>query len=45
MQRFQEKNGSTICRELKGVDTGNPLRSCPGCLEDAIELAQEILEL
>lgn len=45
MKRFEEKNGSTICRELKGVDTGTPLRSCPGCLEDAVELAQEILKL
>lgn len=36
---FREKNGSTVCRELKGVGTdGGPLRSCPGCIDDAIDL-------
>jgi C_GCAxxG_C_C family probable redox protein len=36
--QFREKNGSTICRELKGMDTGEPLRSCSGCIQDAVEL-------
>lgn len=40
---FQEKNGSTVCQELKGVETGQVLRSCPGCVEDAARLAGEIL--
>lgn len=43
--KFQEKNGATICRDLKGIDTGNVLRSCPGCIEDAVELVEEILNL
>ena len=43
--KFQEKNGATICRDLKGIDTGNVLRSCPGCIEDAVELIEEILKL
>ena len=36
---FRDKNGSTICRELKGVgtDTG-ALRSCAGCIDDAIDI-------
>ncbi|MDO5146043.1 MAG: C-GCAxxG-C-C family protein [Eubacteriales bacterium] len=33
---FRKKNGSTICRELKGLDTGKILRSCDGCIEDAV---------
>ena len=41
--KFQEKNGSVICKELKGVETGCPLRSCDGCIEDAAALAEEIL--
>ena len=32
---FQIKNGSLICKELKGIDTKVVLRSCPGCIEDA----------
>lgn len=42
---FREKNGSTICRELKGVggDAG-PLRSCAGCIDDAIDLFMDIIK-
>lgn len=43
--KFLEKNGSVICRELKGVDTGNMLRSCSGCIEDAVVIAEEVLGL
>ena len=35
---FMEKNRSVICRELKGVDTGTPIRSCEGCIEDAVRI-------
>jgi len=34
---------STICRELKGMDTGKVLRSCPGCIEDAAKILSEKL--
>ena len=40
-EKFAEKNGSTVCRELKGVDTGKALRSCSGCIIDAAELLEE----
>ena len=30
MAAFEEKNGSTVCAELKGVETGKVLRSCDG---------------
>ena len=41
---FHKKNGSTICHELKGAGAGHgPLRSCPGCIEDAIDLALDVL--
>ncbi len=45
IDEFKAKNQSVICRELKGVDTGNVLRSCSGCIEDAVKIAEEILEL
>ena len=45
LEAFENKNGSTICRELKGVDSGTILRSCPGCIEDAVDLVSEVLGL
>lgn len=45
VKRFTEKNGSMLCKELKGVETGTMLRSCQGCIEDAVELVEEILGL
>ena len=44
IRRFQEKNGSIICRELKGVDTKKVLRSCNGCIEDAVVLTERYLK-
>ena len=43
LESFRAKNGSVYCRELKGRDTGVPLRSCRGCVEDAAELLEESL--
>ncbi len=43
LKEFKEKNGSAICRELKGVDTGRALRACNDCIRDAAELAEKIL--
>ena len=43
VEEFQKKNGSTVCKELKGVDTGCPLRSCGDCIADAAELVEQIL--
>lgn len=45
LQKFEAKNGATICRDLKGLSTGTPLRSCQGCIEDAVKLVQEILNI
>lgn len=45
LEAFEKKNGSITCRELKGVDTGTILRSCPGCIEDAVDLVEKILGL
>ena len=45
LESFEEKNCSVTCRELKGVDTGTVLRSCSGCIEDAVDLVSEVLGL
>lgn len=44
VERFGAKNGSTICYELKGAGCEHgPLRSCPGCIEDAVKITAEII--
>ena len=40
---FEKKNGSIVCRELKGIDTGKVVRSCDGCIEDGIRILGEYL--
>lgn len=40
---FREKNGTYLCRELKGVADGKVRRSCPGCIEDACMLVEQYL--
>lgn len=42
-KEFEAMNGSMICRALKGVDTGTPLRSCAGCIADACMLVEKHL--
>jgi C_GCAxxG_C_C family probable redox protein len=42
-EQFKEKNGSYLCRELKGVTDGKVRRSCPGCIEDACQLLEDSL--
>ncbi len=43
--RFQEKCGSTVCKELKGIETGKVLCSCPDCICKGVEVVQEVLGL
>jgi C_GCAxxG_C_C family probable redox protein len=40
---FDEKNGSTLCKELKGLTGGPVLRSCDGCIDDAMHIMLDIL--
>ena len=40
---FKEKNGAVTCRELKGLDSGTPLRGCGGCIKDAVTIICETL--
>ena len=44
MTKFQERNGATQCKLLKGVGTKVVLRECPDCVADAAEFLEEQLE-
>ncbi len=41
LTNFREKSGAIICRELKGVDTGKMLCSCPDCIKHGVEVVEE----
>ncbi|MDD6491549.1 MAG: C-GCAxxG-C-C family protein [Firmicutes bacterium] len=43
--KFKEKTGSTICKELKGIETGQMLCSCPDCIRCGVEVVEEVLGL
>lgn len=43
VDEFGRRNGATRCRDLKGMDSGVPLRPCPGCVADACELLEREL--
>lgn len=44
LERFNAMNSSTTCFELKGVGTEHGvLRACPGCIEDACKIVEEVL--
>ncbi len=43
LKQFKEQNGSVICKEFKGVGTGNVLRPCEECIKDAAALAEKIV--
>lgn len=43
LQSFQEKCGATICKDLKGVETGAPLCPCPECVRNAVLTLGEVL--
>lgn len=42
-EAFVNKNGSMICSEIKGVETNKVLRTCDGCIEDAVTLLDKYL--
>ena len=44
MNKFQQRNGATQCKLLKGVDTGVVIRSCDDCVADAAEFLEEVLK-
>ena len=44
MPRFKELcGGATICRDLKGIETGKVLCSCENCVRNAVLAAEEAI--
>ena len=43
LQNFQEKCGATICKDLKGIESGAPLCPCPECVRNAVLALGEVL--
>ena len=44
-ESFRDKTGGTVCKELKGIETGKVLCSCPDCIRAGVEVVEEILKL
>ena len=44
MNNFQERNGASQCKLLKGVGTGKVLRECNDCIADAAEFLEMVLD-
>ncbi len=42
-KKFREQAGALRCRDLKGIDTGKVLCSCPDCVRIACDLAETYL--
>ena len=45
MNCFKERNQTVVCKELKGTETGNVLRSCDDCVRDAAEFLEAALNI
>ena len=45
LNKFQEYSGATICKDLKGKDTGVVLCECDDCIRNAIRAFDEVLPM
>jgi len=43
VKQFADQNGASICKDLKGVETGKVLRGCEDCIRDAAAIAEKVL--
>ncbi|MBE8955413.1 MAG: C_GCAxxG_C_C family protein [Quinella sp. 2Q5] len=41
LTNFRDKCGAIVCRELKGLDTGKMICSCPECIKHGVEVVEE----
>ncbi|MDO5043654.1 MAG: C-GCAxxG-C-C family protein [Slackia sp.] len=44
VDRFRERIGSTLCKEIKAADGGEPLCACDECIVEGLNLAIDMLE-
>ncbi len=42
---FKLKSKSTICKDIKGIKTGNMLCSCADCIKAGVEAAEKVLKI
>ena len=45
MSKFNDKCGATICKDLKGIETGRVLCECPNCVRNAVLALGETLDV
>lgn len=43
LNEFKEQNGSVVCKDLKGTETGKVLRPCEECIKDAARIVEKVL--
>lgn len=43
LREFEGKCGATICKDLKGRDTGVVMCECDDCVRNAVEIAERII--
>ena len=43
-EKFRERSGAVICRELKGIGTGTVLCSCEDCVRNGVRAFLDIFE-
>lgn len=41
--QFTDLVGSMVCKEIKGVETGQVLKSCNGCIEAAVYIINNLI--
>ena len=44
VNQFKQQNGTVICKDLKGVETGKVIRSCDDCVRDAVKFLEDALK-
>ena len=42
-KEFEQRCGSLICKEIKGISSDKPLTTCPDCIKIGVELAENLL--
>ena len=45
LKSFEQKSGATVCKDLKGRDTGVVLCECDDCVRNAVYALSEILQI
>lgn len=43
VKQFQEKCGSLVCKELKGIGADKPKYACADCIKDAALIVEKVL--